>query len=559
MCGTKGKTILAGMFLAAAAFCAAATSVAATAAECVLSAPNGDATEMLQKAFADVATTKVSLGAGDYVVATTLRIRRSNLEIVLKDGARILAKKGMFRRITESMLEIGPGAENIVLRGEGRATLEMRLRDYQDKSQGYAPAAWRHVVNVHGARNVKISRLTFARAGGDGLYMNHGACNVTVEDCRFIDNNRLGIAGIDIDGLTVRRCHFEANNGTWPKGGIDLEPNSANQRIKNVLVEDCVFKGHEGCGFVLHVLKLTPKSEPVSVVVRNCRAVDCGQVGYNVTATGEDGPCRGNVLFENCTSVGNRQGDLKEVFMSPDGVQVEMRGCDFKKVEVLPWVKPEDAAPFSAQKVKPLVAETSGGIASTGWLRYSGSFLQPVPGAGKYKVRFDVMKLGKDADPSLKVVVTDSLGTERNTLNIGPDGADYEFETTGPNCFQFRLSPRSCVAKVSSRLPGAALRADRFVHVFGKDPRRKYRFLVPGDCECVRVSVNPEEPMTVAIFDGDGREAARQRFVKVSGTLAARRTKTEKDEIWTLDLTDVAEDGKFKIAAPCPPVAELVR
>jgi hypothetical protein len=545
------------MFLAAAAFCAAATS--AVAAECALSVPDGDATEMLQKAFEDAANTKVTLGAGDYVVAKTLRIRRSNLEIVLKDGARILAKRGMFRGVTESMLQIGPDAENIVLRGEGSATLEMRLKDYQDKSQGYAPGPWRHVVNVHGACNVKISGLTMVRAGGDGLYMNHGARNVTVEDCRFIDNNRLGIAGIDIDGLTVRRCHFEANNGTWPKGGIDLEPNFASQRIKDVLIEDCLFKGHEGCGFVLHVLKLTPKSEPVSVVVRNCRAVDCGQVGYNVTATGEDGPCRGTVLFENCVSVGNRQGDLKEVFMSPDGVQVEVRGCDFKKVEVVPWVKPEDAAPFSAQKVKPLVEEASGGIASTGWLRWGCCFLQPVPGAGRYKVRFDVMKLGKTVEPSLKVVVTDSLGTERDTLDIGPEGADYEFETTGPNCFQFRLSPRACVAKVSSCLPGAAIRADRFVHIFGKDPGRKYRFLVPGDSENVRISVNPEEPMTAALFDGDGREVVRQRFVKVSGTLAASRAKTEKDEIWTLDLTDITEDAQFRIAAPCPPVAELVR
>ena len=84
-----------------AATLAAMMSATASAAECALSAPDGDATEMLQKAFADVANTRVALGAGDYVVATTLRIRRPNLEVVLKDGARILAKSGMFRRITE--------------------------------------------------------------------------------------------------------------------------------------------------------------------------------------------------------------------------------------------------------------------------------------------------------------------------------------------------------------------------------------------------------------------------------------------------------------------------
>ena len=542
---------------AALAFCAALAASCAMAAEVTLPAPEGDATKLLQGAFSDRANTKVTLGRGDYVVAETIRIVRSNLEVVLLDGARIIAKKGAFHHITRPMIELDNGAEHITFRGEGSATLEMRLRDYQDKSQGYAFSEWRHIILIRRASNVTIRDLLFTRSGGDGVDMHSGAHDVLIEDCRFIDNNRLGVAASDIRNLTVRRCYMEANNGAWPKGGVDLEPNFEKDHVLNVLFEDCTFKGHEGCGFVLHVLKLTPKSEPVSVVLRNCRSIDNKQVGFNVTATGQDGPCRGSIRFENCVSENNKYGDLKQVFIAEEGLKVETSGCNFKSVDILPWVKPEDAAPFRAQEVKPLVKDSSG-VASSGWLRWDNWFVQPVPCAGKYKMRFDVKRFSGDSEYGINVVVTDALGTERDNLKVGPGGLDYEFETVGANCLQFRMRPFGGVGKVSTRIPGGALRADRYVSIFEKDPNRKFRFRVPGDCEEVRVGVNPEEPVEAALFDAAGREVAHKRFERVAGTLSARRAKTEKDEVWMVDLSGAVEDAKFKIAAPCPPVAELV-
>lgn len=541
-----------------AAFAAALVVGGAAAAEVVLSAPEGDATDLLQAAIGSTANTKVTLGKGDYVVAKPLRIFRSDLEILLKDGARIIAAKGAFYHITEPMIDISRGAQNITIRGEGSATLEMRLRDYQDKSQGYAFSEWRHIILIrNSAGHVTIRDLLFTRSGGDGVDMHSGAHDVLIEDCRFIDNNRLGVSTSDIRNLTVRRCYFEANNGAWPKGGVDLEPNYEKDRTSNVLFEDCTFKGHEGCGFVLHVLKSTPRSEPISVVLRNCRSIDNKQVGFNVTATGQDGPCRGRILFENCISENNKYGDLKQVFIAEEGLKVETRGCNFKNIDILPWVKPEDAAPFRAQEVKPLVEDASG-IASSGWLRWHNWFVQPVPCAGKYKVRFDVKRFSGESECCMNVVVTDALGTERDNLKVGPNGLDYEFETVGANCLQFRMRPSGGVGKVSTCIPGGALRADRYVSIFEKDPNRKFRFRVPGDCEEVRIGVDPEEPVEAALFDAAGREVAHKRFERVAGTLSARRAKTEKDEVWMVDLSGAVEDAKFKIAAPCPPIAELV-
>ena len=120
------------------------------------------------------------------------------------------------------------------------------------------------------------------------------------------------------------------------------------------------------------------------------------------------------------------------------------------------------------------------------------------------------------------------------------------------------MRPFGGVGKVSTRIPGGALRADRYVSIFEKDPNRKFRFRVPGDCEEVRIGVDPEEPVEAALFDAAGREVAHKRFERVAGTLSARRAKTEKDEVWMVDLSGAVEDAKFKIAAPCPPVAELV-
>ena len=517
--------------------------------------PAGDATALLQAAFDDASVRRLVLGAGDYLVEP-MTVRRPNLEIVLADGARIYAAKGKYRDPNDRMITVYAPATNIVIRGEGKAVLQMRIEDYRDASK-YAFSEWRHIIALRGAKDVVVRNLTFTGSGGDGMDMYDGTERVLVEDCVFVGNNRLGMGTSDVDGLTVRRCRFEANCGTPPAAGVDMEPNFPFEKTANVLFEDCLFKDHSGGGFCLHVPMSCPTTTPVTVTVRNCRAVNNRAGGYRVGAAGPSGPVRGFVSFENCVSEGNGFADLMFNGRSKEGIQLKVAGCNFTRTTITDYVKAETARAYNPRDYRPL--GPARGRASSGWLRHGHTFLQYVPTGGTYRVRFALAKLDEGYEPRAHLSVTDQLDTALEELEIGPEGLDYTFTTRGENRIQFRLAPEHALIRMESELPGAAIRNDRSVHLYGNAKRQRYRIRVPGPCEEVRVNLRPDEPLSAVLYRADGSEATRAVCKSWEAkTLTAKRTRTSADEDWLLDFPQVVEDGTFVVAAPCLPMMQLV-
>ncbi len=127
-----------------------------------------DSTRFLQAAF-DSGARKVVIDRqkGDWITRP-LFITNSNLEVVLEDGVTLRAMRGQFRDPHDSLIEIGGGASNVTLRGEGRAVLRMNKADYHDPKQGYPFSEWRMGVNIVRSRAVAVRNLTILSTGGDG-------------------------------------------------------------------------------------------------------------------------------------------------------------------------------------------------------------------------------------------------------------------------------------------------------------------------------------------------------------------------------------------------------
>ena len=531
---------------------AAALGAGGCAVEKAMQPPQGDATEILQRAFDT--ERKVVLGAGDWVTEP-LFVRRSNFELVLRDGARLLAKKGKFHGRNDELVQVSDGARDITIRGEGNATFEMPLKDYQDMKV-YSFSEWRHTLRIFHATNVVVRGIRFIGSGGDGIDIN-GAADVTIEDCSFIDCNRLGLGPVDCDGLVLRRCVCEANAGTPPRCGIDFEPNSEKEHLVNILVEDCVFKGNPACGMLFHFAAMGPKSRPVSFTVRNCRAIGNGEAGFHVTAAGEKGPVRGWMKFENCVSEGNGGPDF--VLNGEDkknGIRLEMSGCNFKKVSVTPYVPSADAAPFAIRSVKPLRADA--GKVTTGLLRGGFNFVQHVPKAGKYRIRLVTRELD-GRPPEGTVAVSDQAGTPLGTIKLGMEPVEYEFTSHGENRYLLAGKMLNGLLSIESDIPGAGFKADKNVRLFADGRRREFAFRVPKDCELVRVEVTPQEPCSAELIDASGKVVAAKPYDSKKRIVSAKRAKTAAEEVWRIAFPEVAEDMFFRIGAPCFPYAEIAK
>ena len=63
--------------------------------------------------------------------------------------------------------------------------------------------------------------------------------DVVIRNCISHDNDRQGISVISAVNLLVDNCVFSSTRGTAPEAGIDLEPDTPDQRLVNCVIRNC--------------------------------------------------------------------------------------------------------------------------------------------------------------------------------------------------------------------------------------------------------------------------------------------------------------------------------
>ena len=285
-----------------------------------------DATEIVQKALDSGAARVVLDLAGSPYVVRPLFVR-SNTEVLFEEGVEVLAKKDEFHDKFDALITLNR-ATNVVLRGLGSgAILKMHKKDYQ--SPAYSRGEWRHAVNMLSVSDVTIENLTLADSGGDGIYVgakpSSVPCrNVVIRRCVCDNNNRQGISVISVDGLLVERTTMKNTHGMPPMAGIDFEPNSASQKLKNIVMRDCLTEGNYGSGYELFVNAPDRRSEPIDILLDGCRSTgnrsDALKIAFSPVKRLERGyPGGGAFRIRNCAFVDSGSSAVR-ISNKPNGV-----------------------------------------------------------------------------------------------------------------------------------------------------------------------------------------------------------------------------------------------
>jgi parallel beta-helix repeat protein len=330
-----------------------------------------DATEALQAAIDSKARTVVVPYMGEPWIIRPVKLR-GDLELIFEPGVLVLAKKGEFQGTGDSLFTAS-GVSNLVIRGYG-ATLRMRKRDYQNPP--YKKAEWRMGIALRNSSNVLVEGVRVESSGGDGFYVDGGE-NITIRNAVAHDNHRQGISVISAQNLLVENCVFSGTSGTAPEAGIDLEPDTADQRLVNCVIRNCVFENNSGHAMLVYLRPLKRTSQPVSVRFENCVArmgapgmrfedfhdmAQRGWAGMAVGAAGDDGP-QGAVEFINCTAENTGKEGARIFDKSAGGVRVRFVNCNWKN----PWVSAhreaaEPRAPVLIQLRRSSITSRPGGI-----------------------------------------------------------------------------------------------------------------------------------------------------------------------------------------------------
>jgi hypothetical protein len=298
-----------------------------------------DATEALQAAIQSGAKTVIVPNLDRDWIVRPIRLA-GNQELILEKGVVITAKRGEFRGKGDSVFT-ARDIDNLTIRGDG-ATIRMQKEDYivglvlKDLGWNhwfgqYAKAEWRMALAIRGCRQVAVEGVTLRDSGGDGIYIDGGgrerwSSQIRLHRVICENNYRQGLSVISVDGLSIDECQFNNTWGTPPSSGIDIEPDSPNQRLKNIVVRDCDFHDNYGDGIEIHLGHQRNDSEEVSMLFENSQIKSRRGPGIRVTKLSDNGP-RGTITFRDCV-VENTEGyGIKVQDKSADAARVRFVNC----------------------------------------------------------------------------------------------------------------------------------------------------------------------------------------------------------------------------------------
>ena len=236
-------------------------------------------------------------------------IVRSNKEIVFEDGAELVAKRGAFLGITDSLLNLFC-VSNVTIRGGG--TVRMWKADYVQPP--YKKAEWRHALSVIASRDVTVEDLAIVESGGDGIYIAsndkprpgfRNYCeNVVVRNVKCLRNHRQGISVIAVDGLLVEGCELSDTCGTSPQAGIDFEPNRPCDTIANCVMRNCRLERNKGFGVDMLFTYHDETTAPLDITIENCISRDNAKA-FHYNGIAQNGNLRtnsGRISVRNCVA-----------------------------------------------------------------------------------------------------------------------------------------------------------------------------------------------------------------------------------------------------------------
>ena len=205
-----------------------------------------DATEAIRKAVESGAT-KIIFDNPGFEYLTEPVMLKSDQEIIFEDGVCVRAMPGKFHGLGDSLFTC-KGLKNVILRGNGKATLRMNKKDYQNRAI-YKHSEWRFGIALFNSENIQIKNLSILSSGGDGVYIGGSGTpnkNIKLEELILDDHHRQGISIINVENLLIRKCQISNTQGTRPEAGIDFEPNRTDEVIINTpQVEVNVYRAKE--------------------------------------------------------------------------------------------------------------------------------------------------------------------------------------------------------------------------------------------------------------------------------------------------------------------------
>ncbi|NCD70557.1 right-handed parallel beta-helix repeat-containing protein [Mucilaginibacter agri] len=227
----------------------------------------------------------VTDGSVDYTLYLQNAINQ-NQNLILPDfpvlinsgGLRIIKSNStiVFRKNSKLILQANdkPSYTMIAIYNSNSVTIyNANLVGDREKHSG-TTGEWGMGITIRNSNNVKLVSPHISNCWGDGIYIagdNKGSTshNISIYNSRLEFNRRNGISIISVDSLKILNAILSNNFGTDPEAGLDIEPNSNNDVIDHIELNNiCTFNSR--FGMIIGLGKLPGQiNKNVNVVIAN--------------------------------------------------------------------------------------------------------------------------------------------------------------------------------------------------------------------------------------------------------------------------------------------------
>lgn len=131
---------------------------------------------------------------------------------------------------------------------------------------------WGHGIGIYGSYNVNVSGAKVYDCWGDGIYVartkSANSRKIRLFMVKTENNRRDGISVISVEGLEMYRPYAANSNGTSPYCGINIEPDSYTDELKDINIVKPVTENNKGNGIQIGLTNLYGyKSKEVSISI----------------------------------------------------------------------------------------------------------------------------------------------------------------------------------------------------------------------------------------------------------------------------------------------------
>ena len=448
-----------------------------------------------------------------------------------------------------------------------------------------------------GCKNVLIDNVICDNHHRQGISII-GAENMIIRNSRFINTSGTPPAcGIDFEpngptnflvNILVENCDFSNNASSGMLFHL-LTLKKDITRPVSITVKNCTISNNRSAGLAINVgevsgeividnCKLTGNSSSTALkamrgnlklVIKNSEFQDKNGV-FSILA---DAPhdtaniCIDNVKlftaspvplkFECMEGFGIAKCEFNFLYGKNAGAMKKFDSAAFMKKNVSDPSKRQNIQTIAIQPKELKAANATAGKDGLKNMNIRGKFrfIQAVPAAGTYPIRFTFRQIGPAAIYG-SITVRDKSDTLVETVNVPKvinNEYVYNLKANGPGVYIFEVRFGHHGVQLHADHPGQGILADQPLPlIYGQ---KKMYFVVPASATEVKVEVAGAggEWVTASLLNAENKVMDKVVKSGVGKILYAKRTPTAKDEIWVLDLYGM-EDHKVRLGAPCLPI-----